>query len=133
MARMPGLFLSQAIKKRGWIALLSTDTELAEEEIVRQYGKRWDIEVFFKMCKQHLKLVKEVQIRDFDGLIGHTSMVLARYNILAWFQRQQVDQRSLGELFRFCNEEMENIKFIDALKMIMQMAMDTICKAKSVP
>ena len=120
-------------KKRGWLALLSTNTELAEEEIVRQYGKRWDIEVFFKMCKQHLKLVKEVQIRDFDGLIGHTSMVLARYNILAWFQRQQVDQRSLGELFRFCNEEMENIKFIDALKMIMQMAMDTICKAKSVP
>jgi len=30
--------------------------------------------------------VKEVQLRDFDGLIGHTSMVIARYNIL-WFQR----------------------------------------------
>lgn len=120
-------------KKRGWIALLSTDTALADEEIVRQYGKRWDIEVFFKMCKQHLKLVKEIQIRDFDGLIGHTSMVLARYNILAWFQRQQVDQRSFGDLFRFCHEEMENIKFVDALKMIMQMAMATVRKAKSVP
>jgi len=59
-------------KKRGWLAILSTDTELAEEEIIRQYGKRWDIEVFFKMCKQHLKLVKEIQIRDFDGLVGHT-------------------------------------------------------------
>ena len=44
-------------KKRGWLAILSTDTTLAEEEIVRLYGKRWDIEVFFKMCKQHLKLV----------------------------------------------------------------------------
>ena len=120
-------------KKRGWLALLSTDTELAEEEIVRQYGKRWDIEVFFKMCRQHLNLVKEIQIRDFDGLIGHTSMVLARYNLLAWFQRQQVDQRSFGDLFRFLNEEMENIKFIDALKMIMQMAMATIRSAKSVP
>jgi len=77
-------------KKRGWLAILSTDTELAEEEIVRKYGKRWDIEVFFKMCKQHLKLVKEIQLRDFDGLIGHTSMVFARYNRLTWFQRQQV-------------------------------------------
>ncbi len=113
-------------KKRGWLAILSTDTELAEEEIVRQYGKRWDIEVFFKMCKQHLKLVKEIQLRDFDGLIGHTSMVFARYNILTWFQRQQVDQRSFGDLFRFCNEEMENIKFIDALKTIMQIAMAAI-------
>lgn len=119
-------------KKRGWLAILSTDTELAEEEIVRQYGKRWDIEVFFKMCKQHLKLAKEIQIRDFDGLIGHTSMVLARYNLLAWFQRQQVDQRSFGDLFRFCNEEMENIKFIDALKVIMQMAMAAMHKSKAI-
>jgi len=108
---------------RGWLAILSTDTVLADEEIVRLYGKRWDIEVFFKMCKQHLKLVKEIQLRDFDGLIGHTSMVFARYNILSWFQRQRIDQRSFGDLFRLCNEEMENIKFIDALKRILQLAM----------
>ena len=119
-------------KERGWLAILSTDTALAESEIIRLYGKRWDIEVFFKMCKQHLKLVKEVQLRDFDGLIGHTSMVIARYNILTWFQRQKVDQRSFGDLFRFCNEEMENIKFIDALKRIMQMAMAAILSAKAV-
>jgi hypothetical protein len=119
-------------KERGWLAILSTDTALAESEIIRLYGKRWDIEVFFKMCKQHLKLVKEVQFRDFDGLIGHTSMVIARYNILTWFQRQKVDQRSFGDLFRFCNEEMENIKFVDALKRIMQMAMAAILAAKAV-
>jgi len=117
-------------KKRGWLALLSTDTGLAEQEIIRLYGKRWDIEVFFKMCKQHLKLVKEIQLRDFDGLIGHTSMVVARYNILSWFQRQRVDQRSFGDLFRLCNEEMENIKFIDALKRILQLAMAAIQSAK---
>ncbi|MBA2882908.1 hypothetical protein HNR65_003264 [Desulfosalsimonas propionicica] len=75
-------------KKRGWLALLCTDTAIADEEIIRLYGKRWDIEVFFKMCKQHLNLVKEIQLRDFDGLIGQTSMVFARYNILIWFQRQ---------------------------------------------
>jgi hypothetical protein len=119
-------------KQRGWLAILSTDTQLAAEEIVRLYGKRWDIEVFFKMCKQHLKLVKEIQLRDFDGLIGHTSMVFARYNILSWFQRQRVDQRSFGELFRYCNEEMENIKFIDSLKRILQLAMAAILTARAV-
>jgi hypothetical protein len=119
-------------KKRGWLAILSTDTELAEDESVRLYGKRWDIEVFFKMCKQHLKLVKEIQLRDFDGLIGHTSMVVARYNVLTWFQRQRVDQRSFGDLFRYCNEEMENIKFIDALKRILQVAMAALRCLKSV-
>jgi len=119
-------------KKRGWLALLSTDTTLVESEIIRLYGKRWDIEVFFKMCKQHLKLVKEIQLRDFDGLIGHTSMVVARYNILSWFQRQQVDQRTFGDLFRFCNEELENIQFLDALKRILQLAMVAILNVKNV-
>ena len=118
-------------KKRGWLALLSTDTALVESEVIRLYGKRWDIEVFFKMCKQHLNLVKEIQIRDYDGLIGHTSMVVARYNILSWFQRQQVDQRTFGDLFRFCNKEMENIQFLDALKRILQLAMAAIRNVKN--
>lgn len=83
------------------------------------------------MCKQHLKLVKEIQLRDFDGLIGHTSMVVARYNVLTWFQRQRVDQRSFGDLFRLCNEELENIKFIDALTRILQMAMAAIRNIKA--
>ncbi|MBA2883273.1 GrpB-like predicted nucleotidyltransferase (UPF0157 family) [Desulfosalsimonas propionicica] len=115
-------------KKRGWLALLCTDTAIADEEIIRLYGKRWDIEVFFKMCKQHLNMVKEIQLRDFDGLIGHTSMVFARYNILTWFQRQQVDHRSFGDLFRTCNKELENLKFIDALQRIIQMAKALIQK-----
>ena len=116
-------------KKRGWLAILSTDISMADEEIIRLYGKRWDIEVFFKMCKQHLKLVKEVQIRNYDGLIAHTSLVIARYNILSLFQRESVDQRSFGDLFRACNEELSNIAFIDALKRIMQLAMTTLRSA----
>ncbi len=118
---------------RRWLAILSTDTELAEDEIVRLYGKRWDIEVFFKMCKQHLKLADEIQIRDFDGLIAHTSMVFARYNILSWFQRQHIDGRSFGGMFRICCEEMENIKFIEALNRIMQLAMAAIKGASKMP
>jgi predicted transposase YdaD len=99
-------------KKRGWLALLSTDLSLPNEEIIRLYGKRWDIEVFFKMCKQHLKLVKEIQIRNYDGLIAHTSFVIARYNMLSLYQRQSMDQRSFGGLFRACNDEMTNLCFV---------------------
>lgn len=117
--------------KKGWLALLSTDVTLVNEEIIRLYGKRWDIEVFFKMCKQHLKLVKEIQIRNYDGLIGHTSLVMARYNMLSLFQRQRVDQRSFGDLFRACHEELANISFIEALNRIMQLAMTALRKAYS--
>lgn len=115
-------------KKRGWLALLSTELTLADEEIIRLYGKRWDIEVFFKMCKQHLKLVKEVQIRDYDGLIGHTSVVFARYNLLTLIQRHHSDQRSFGDLFRAVNDEMINITFIEALKRILTLAMASLVK-----
>ena len=59
-------------------------------------------------------------------------MVVARNNILSWFQRQKVDQRTLGDLFRFCNKEMENIQFLDALKRILQMAIATMLKINRV-
>ena len=34
--------------KRRWLAIFSTKVDLADEEIVRIYGKRWNIEVCFK-------------------------------------------------------------------------------------
>lgn len=113
-------------KKRGWLALLSTDLSLPNEEVIRLYGKRWDIEVFFKMCKQHLKLAKEIQIRNYDGLIAHTSFVIARYNMLSLYQRQCMDQRSFGELFRACNDEMTNLSFMVSLERIMRLALVNI-------
>ena len=71
-------------RNKDWLVIISTDTRLPDDDIVRIYGKRWDIEVFFKMAKQHLELVKEIQSRDFDALIAHTSIVFMRYMFLAY-------------------------------------------------
>jgi hypothetical protein len=57
-------------------------------------------------------------------------MIIARYNILSLFQREGSDQRSFGDLFRACNEELANITFIEALKRIMQLAKITLRKAQ---
>ena len=113
-------------KSRGWLALLSTDLSLENEKIIRLYGKRWDIEVFFKMCKQHLKLVKEIQLRNFDGLIAHTTIVMIRYNLLSFRQRMDVDLRSYSDAFRQFFDELANLSFIDALARILTAAMDQI-------
>ena len=40
--------------RKDWLAFICTDTSLCEEEIIRIYGKRWQIEVFFKTCKSML-------------------------------------------------------------------------------
>ena len=109
-------------RKKDWLALMSTDLDLANEDIVRIYGKRWDIEVFFKMAKQHLKLTKEIQCRDYDALIAHTSIVFMRYMFLAYQCRIETDHRTFGELFYACCKEMADISFIEALYRILTLA-----------
>jgi hypothetical protein len=116
------LVFVQDRRKKDWLALMSTDLELANEEIIRIYGKRWDIEVFFKMAKQHLKLAKEIQCRDFDALIAHTSIVFMRYMFLAYQCRMETDHRTFGDLFYACCDEMADISFIEALYRILTLA-----------
>lgn len=116
------LVFIQDRRKKDWLALLSTDTVLAEEDIIQIYGKRWDIEVFFKMAKQHLKLAKEIQCRDYDALIAHTSIVFMRYMFLTYQCRMETDHRSFGDLFYACCEEVSDISFIQALYRILTLA-----------
>ena len=118
-------------RKTDWLALLSTDTNLADEDIVRIYGKRWDIEVFFKMAKQHLKLAKEIQARDFDALIAHTTIVFMRYMFLAYQCRIETDHRSFGDLFYACCDEVADISFMQALYRILTLAADQLKQSGS--
>ena len=113
-------------RKKDWLALLSTDVSLADEDIVRIYGKRWDIEVFFKMAKQHLKLVKEIQCRDFEALIAHTSIVFIRYMFIVYQCRMESDERSFGDLFYACCDEVAEISFMQALYRILTLAADQL-------
>lgn len=113
-------------RKKDWLALLSTDIHLPDEEIVRIYGKRWDIEVFFKMAKQHLKLAKEIQSRDFDALIAHTTIVFMRYMFLAYRCRLETDERTFGDLFYACCDELSDISFVEALYRILTLAADRL-------
>ena len=115
--------------QKGWLAILSTDNDLADEEIVRIYGKRSDIEVFFKMEKQYLDLVKGVQVRDFDGLIAYTTIAMMRYMFLSYEQRLHDDPRTFGELFHACCDEIKDLSLLEALQRIITLA---ICKLRNI-
>nr|WP_244324829.1 transposase [Sporofaciens musculi] len=52
------VYIRNKNKRKEYLCLISTDVSLSEEEIIRIYGKRWDIEVFFKVCKSYLNLSK---------------------------------------------------------------------------
>ena len=101
-----------------WLAILTTDLELSEEEIVCMYAKRWKIEEFFKVAKSLLKLEKEFQGRSYDMLIAHATLVCTRYIFLELERRRNVDTRTCGELFWYCCEEIADLKLKEALILI---------------
>ncbi|MHB1419945.1 MAG: IS4 family transposase [Bacillota bacterium] len=115
------VFVRDRNRSKKWLALMSTDIELADEEIVRIYGKRWDIEVFFKMTKSYLSLAKEFQGRSYDMMFAHTTIVFARYIMLAIESRENRDPRTLGNLFYVCCDEMEDIKFASAILLLLDL------------
>lgn len=117
-----GLFVRDRRNKKKWLALLSTDLDLSDEEIIRIYGKRWDIEVFFKMTTSYLRLAKEFQGRSYDMMVAHTSIVFARYMLLALESRETEDpRRTLGQLLYVCCDELEDLKFASAILLLMDL------------
>lgn len=112
------VFVRDRRNKSKWLALISTDVDLPETEIIRIYGKRWNIEVFFKMCKSYLKLAKEFQGRSYDMMVAHTTIVFSRYIMLAVENRNGIDLRTIGALFYYCCDELEDIRFLESLQLL---------------
>jgi hypothetical protein len=123
------VFVRHRHKKRHWLAILSTRIDLPNEEIVRIYGKRWDIEVFFKMMKHYLNLEREAQLRDYDGMVGHITIAMSRYIFLAFEQRCHDDPRTLGTLFYACCDEMQDLSLVEAFQRLLSLAMEKIRSA----
>lgn len=108
-------------KRKEYLCLISTDVRLDENEIMRIYGKRWDIEVFFKVCKNYLNLSKKCRSLSYDTMSAHTAVVFTRYMMLSLESRESKDERSLGELFLYFSDEMSDITWIQAFQMLLQM------------
>jgi hypothetical protein len=119
------VFVRNRNKKSEWLAILSTDCTLSDQEIIRIYGMRWDIEVFFKTTKSLLKLQKEFQGRSYDSLISHTTIVFARYIVLSWQNRCSTDQRTLGGMFYELCDEINDLDWAVALQQLIELLEDT--------
>ena len=122
------VFVRNRNKRNDYLCLISTDTTLDEDEIIRIYGKRWDIEVFFKVCKSYLHLRKECRAISYDAMTAHTAVVFTRYMMLSLESRESNDERSLGELFLYFTDEMSDITWIQAFKLLLEMFRTTIAK-----
>ena len=76
-----------------------------------------------------LRLQKEFQGRTYDLLVGHTTIVLSRYVLLAWQHRQSTDQRTLGGLFYHLCDEVSTLDWAVALQQLVELIYEVASKA----
>lgn len=77
------------------------------------------IKCYFKVAKQYLQF-DQTQVQSYDGLCGHLAMVMLSYDVLALVQRENTDDRTLGDLFFDYGRPLPDIKLVSALNWLIQ-------------
>lgn len=110
------IFIRNRRNRKEYLVLLSTDTSLTEDEVIQLYGKRWDIEVFFKVCKSLLRLTVECNSLSYDAMCAQTAIVFLRYMFLAVSIREEEDPRTTGPMFCLVADELADISLSQAME-----------------
>ena len=108
------VFATNRGKGKKYLVLASTNISLRPEEIIQLYGRRWQIETYFKTAKQYLALDKS-QIQSYDGQCGYIAATALTYDLLAWQERLNTDDRTMGDLFYLMNAALPDLAFEEAL------------------
>ena len=82
--------------------------------------------VFRDFFPTMLNLIGECHSLSYDALTAHTAIVFTRYMLLSLEQRQNEDQRTLGEIFFFLVDEMADITFSRSLCILMEALMASL-------
>lgn len=110
------VFVRNRSNRKDYLVLISTDMELTEDEVIQLYGKRWDIEVFFKTSKSLLRLTKECRALSYDAMCGQIAIVFLRYMFLSVSMREETDIRTAGPMFCLIADELADISFANAFE-----------------
>jgi hypothetical protein len=80
------VLLKKRKNSRKCTILVSNNLVIPGLQILKYYKTRWDIEVFYRDCKQHLEM-GEYQTRKLDAVVIHLHLVFLAYSLLknAWY------------------------------------------------
>ncbi|MDO5139697.1 MAG: transposase, partial [Oscillospiraceae bacterium] len=115
------VYVRNRTNRKEYLCIISTNMNIDENEIIRIYSKRWQIEVFFKVCKSYLKLSRECSSLSYDSMSAHVAIVFARYMMLSVNNRETADPRTLGEIFLYFMDELADVTFLQAFNLLMEM------------
>lgn len=103
------------------LVFISTDLALSGSEIIETYKKRWNIEQGYKDLRSLFGLGQE-ENRIYEALIARITLSMFTYNILSYINRISHEPKTLGELFRDLECELE------ALAISMQLFLQILTK-----
>lgn len=115
------VFVRNRNKRSEYIVILSTDCGMSNEEIIRTYGNRWSIELFFRAGKSLLDLGTEFQGLSYDMTVSSTAIVYTRYILLEWMRRKKNDDKTICELFYVCCDDIQDMELTTALKQLLEL------------
>lgn len=120
------VFVRNRNKKSEYLAILSTDIELTENQIIEYYSCRWGIETMFQTCKSFLNMQKSTKSLNYSEIHASTAIVMFQYSMMSCLNRQNSDEISYGELFYRLLEEVQDSALFNALTMMLSLFVETI-------
>lgn len=115
--------------KNNLIPIISTNTQLADEEIIDIYKRRWNIEQGYKELREYFGFGKE-ENRIYEALIARITLSFLSYNIVSYINRMNHEPQTIGGLFKDLECELNTLAisielFINILNEIAQKVEDT--------
>lgn len=92
-------------KVRKWKAILSTDTQLSEEEVLKVYLRRWSIECIFKEVKQYFGY-DQSKSSKYCAMVADLTIRYMFYNMLC-YKKHQDGHASMEQLLIEFYEQLE--------------------------
>jgi transposase len=90
------------------LVFISTDAALSGKQILDIYKKRWNIEQGYKDLRAYFGFGAE-ENRIYEALIARITLSMFTYNILSYINRISHEPKSLGELFRDLECELQTL------------------------
>ncbi|KIO97145.1 transposase [Levilactobacillus brevis] len=113
------VYVSNRGASNQYLVLATTKIGLRPKEIIQMYGRRWQIEGYFKVANSTCSLIRpKSKVMTAFGV--HMALVMMSYDILALAQRQNIDERTLGDLFFEYGRALPDIPVAEALSWLMR-------------
>jgi hypothetical protein len=90
------------------LVFISTDLSISGKAMIETYKKRWNIEQGYKDLRAYFGLGKE-ENRIYEALIARITLSMFTYNLVSYINRIHHEPKTLGELFRELECELETL------------------------